>query len=139
MIVGIIENPDRSIKIVVPALGFTVQDNFDRMGETGFIMDSINFPQEEAFRDAWVVDSAGTGIETDLERAKTITIKKVAKPYDKGITAISLEIEAAQDDGDPIEEGIQVTERKELRNEKRAKIVEIEACTTEAELAVLLP
>ncbi|RLB79046.1 MAG: hypothetical protein DRH06_00055 [Deltaproteobacteria bacterium] len=137
MNVGIIENPDFSIRVVHPAEGFTVQDNFDRIGATGFEMDTSMLPQTRTFRNAWVV-SGTSSVAVDLPKAKELAINVLIPPIEKAIAAIAVPLAEAQDDNDhPLEVAL-INDRKGLRVEKELKVQEILACATVAQLEALI-
>ncbi len=137
MNVGIIENLDGSIKVVNPAEGFTVQDNFDRMGETGFEIDRSELPDSRIFRNSWEV-SGGNSVTVNLSKAKEAATTVLSVPYDEDMKDIAAPLAEAQDNIDhPLEIAL-INDRKALRAAKELKMQEIADCTTVAELELLL-
>ncbi len=138
MDVGVIENLDGSIKVVYPADGFTVQDNFDRMGDTGFEMDKSGLPDSRVFRNAWEV-SGGNAVAVNLSKAKQLATVALSKPYDEDMKAIAAPLAEAQDNIDhPLEIAL-INDRKALRAAKALNMQEIIDCTTVSQLEALMP
>ncbi len=139
MNVGIIENLDGSIKVVEPISPFTVQDNFDKMGETGFEIDSFALPDNRTFRNAWVVGGGGTLVTVNLTKAKQNAMEVLAKPFEELIAAIAIPLAEAQDNNDHPMENALIDDRKAARVSKELKMQEILACTTVTQLEALMP
>jgi len=139
MDIGIIERQDGGVDIVRPADGFTVQDNFDRMQTTGIIVDISAVPSTRIFRDAWVMNQAGTGVMIDLQKAKNIAIDRVKEIVDKQLKAIRPAWEEAVDNDDSVWMDQIKADRKDIRTTLIAKISDINACTTIAEIEAYLP
>ena len=139
MDIGIIERQDGGVDIVRPADGFTVQDNFDRMQATGIITDISAVPSTRTFRNAWVMNQAGTGVMIDLQKAKNIAIDRVKEIVDKQLKAIRPAWEEAVDNNDTILMNQIKSDRADIRNTLTNKINDINACTTAAEVESYLP
>jgi hypothetical protein len=139
MDIGIIERQNGGVDIVRPADGFTVQDNFDRMQTTGIIVDISAIPSTRIFRNAWVMNQAGTGVMIDLQKAKNIAIDRVKEIVDKQLKAIRPSWEEAVDNDDTVLMDQIKSDRRNIRSTLDAKIQNINNCTTVAEVESYLP
>ncbi|RLB79044.1 MAG: hypothetical protein DRH06_00045 [Deltaproteobacteria bacterium] len=137
MNVGIIERPDGGVSVVNPAEGFTVQDNFDRMGETGFEIDKSELPDSRTFRNAWTTD--GSSVEVDMAKAKEIAIIANEKSTGKALLLLQPLLEMAIDEGATIGEQVIRDDRRAKRLALQNKIDEINIATTAEQLESLMP
>jgi hypothetical protein len=137
--VGVIENPDSTIRILNPATGWHVQECFDQIGVTGSIMDKSNVPDNVLLWDAWRLDSVNNTIYTDIAKAKEIVIGRVKGVVDKQLKAIRPSWEEAVDNDDTVWMDQIKADRKDIRTTLIAKISDINACTTVAEIEAYLP
>ena len=139
MNVGIIENLDGSIRVVHPAEGFTVQDNFDRMEETGFEIDRTALPASRMFRNAWIVGVGGNTVDVDLDTAKELAHVTFSNIYDPLIAEFAPLVAEAEDNEDAPLIASLIADRKLVRAEKSDKNAQVDACTTVAQLMALMP
>ena len=137
--IGVIENPDKSIKLVIPAEGFTVQFNFDRMGEQGVVLDRSALPTPNAFRNAWEYDSVNQTIVINLTKAKEMVRTANEASTAKALNALQPALEAAIDDDNVVAEQAVRDNRRTLRNALSAKLLQIDSATTAQELVDLMP
>ena len=137
--IGVIENPDNSIKIVVPAEGFTVQENFDRIDEQGYIVDRTALPEPRAFRNAWEYDSVNQTIIVNMTKAKEMVRTANEDSTAKALNALQPALEAALDDDNVVAEQAVRDQRRSLRNSLSSKLFQIDSATTVQELVDLMP
>ncbi len=139
MKVGIVEQASGAVAVVHPASGFTVQEVLIRMGETGFEMEYVDLPTDDMLFNSWVIDAAGTGVMVDMTKAKLIVSTALMSGFDMAIDAIANPLAEAQDDSNTLLVNNLVNHRKSLRSAKTMKQLEIDACTTAAQLTALMP
>ncbi len=138
--IGVIVNPNDTLQIVSPAKGFSVQDNFDRMGVTGgHIVLRTDKPDTSIFFSSWRYDAPTNSVYVDVEVAKNGVIEANKKDTDKKLAALQPALEVAIDDGDTVTEQAVRDERRAIRSDLAAKIITINVATTEQELKDLMP
>ena len=136
---GIIENLDGSIKILTPAEGFTVQEALDHAGETGYVVPRSNIPTNNLFFPAFRMDVPNNLVYIDIAVAKAIVIEENEKAVKKQFKAIRPSWEEAVDNDDTAWMDQIKADRKDIRTTLIAKISDINACTTIAEIEAYLP
>jgi hypothetical protein len=137
--VGVIKNPDSSIRIARAAKGYTVQDVLDRMQLTGVIMDSSNVPTSFLLRDAWRLNSATQIIYIDLPKAKEIAIEKNERVASRQLAEFRPAWEEAVDNDDTAQMAAIKSDRQNIRNTLAMKIDDINNCTTDTQIEAYLP
>jgi len=137
--VGVIEDPDLTIRILNPAIGWQVQECFDLTGFTGNIMDRSNLPESTIFRSAWRLDSVANTIYIDVEKAKEIVIGENEKVTKLQLEALRPAFEEAYDTDDQFTLDLVKVDRQNIRNNLTIRIANINACTTAAQVEAYLP
>lgn len=135
---AIIDNPDGSVRILIPAKGMDINEVLARQGITdAVIVEDHEVPSDRTFRNAWVKGQGPNKVDVDMPKAREIHMTKIRKARDKKLADMDVQYMRADEAGNASEKAAIAQQKQALRDIPTT--FDLSVATTPDELKALWP